>query len=122
MILADTSIWIDHFRSSNRDLQQLLARHEIAVHPLIALELALGSLSDRARTLLLFDLLPHVRAAQTSEVRWMVETQSLYSRGIGATDAHLIASVFLTAGCLLWTKDKRLRAVAETLGIHASLL
>jgi predicted nucleic acid-binding protein len=121
MILADTSIWIDHFRNGNGDLIRLLDRQEILIHPLIVAELALGNLANRTSTLLFLDLLPQVRTAQLSEVRVLIESRSLYARGIGITDAHLIAAVYLNPGCLLWTKDKRLRTVAEALGIHASL-
>jgi predicted nucleic acid-binding protein len=59
--------------------------------------------------------------AQLNEVRQMIETRSLYSQGIGLIDVHLIASVFLNQPTLLWTRDKRLRTVAEALGIHANL-
>jgi hypothetical protein len=59
--------------------------------------------------------------AQLSEVRHTIEARRFYSLGIGLTDAHLIASVFLNAPTLLWTRDKRLRRVAEGLGIHARL-
>jgi hypothetical protein len=45
----------------------------------------------------------------------------LYNLGIGLTDAHLIASVFIDAPTLLWTRDKRVRKVAGNLGIHAAL-
>jgi len=121
MILADTSVWIDHFRAGNADLRRLLTQRQIAMHPFIAAELALGSLRDRARTLTYLDMLPRVRAAQLSEVRQMIEARSLFNQGIGLIDAHLIASVFLNPGTQLWTKDKRLRGVAAALGIHANL-
>ncbi len=51
----------------------------------------------------------------------MIEARRLYGLGIGLTDAHLIASVFLNSPILLWTRDKQLRKAAEALGIHASL-
>lgn len=51
----------------------------------------------------------------------MVEARQLYSHGIGLTGAHLIASVFLNPPTLLWTRDRRLRQVAERLGIHVSV-
>jgi predicted nucleic acid-binding protein len=47
LILADTSVWIDHLRSSNRDLQQLLNQGQVAIHPFVIAELALGSLRER---------------------------------------------------------------------------
>lgn len=121
MILADTSVWIDHLRSGNKEMRRHLDQGQIAIHPFVIAELALGSLKQRTRTLALLDLLPHVRVAQLSELRTMIEARRLYSLGIGLTDAHLIASVFIDAPTLLWTRDKRLRQVAENLGVHASL-
>jgi predicted nucleic acid-binding protein len=121
LILADTSIWIDHFRSRNLEMRQHLGQGKIVIHPFIIAELALGSLQKRTRTLALLDLLPQVRVANVSEVRQMIEARRLYSLGIGLTDAHLIASVFINSSTLLWTRDKRLRKAAEGLGIHAML-
>jgi hypothetical protein len=121
LILADTSIWIDHFRSGNKAMRKHLNEGQIVIHPAIIAELALGSLQDRNKTLALLDLLPQVQVAQLSEVRRMIEARRLYSLGIGLTDAHLIASVFLNPSTLLWTKDKQLRKAAESLGINASL-
>jgi predicted nucleic acid-binding protein len=130
LILADTSIWIDYLRSGNRSTNKEMRKHlnegRIVVHPSIIAELALAlpekrPLQERTKTLALLDLLPQVRVAQLSEVRRMIEARRLYSLGIGLTDAHLIASVFINASTLLWTRDKRLRKAAEILGIHASL-
>ena len=125
MILADTSIWIDHFRSGtrskNNELRKHLTQGQIVIHPSIIAELALGSLKQRTRTLALLDLLPQMQVAQLNEVRRMIESRRLYSLGIGLTDAHLLASVFLSPSTLLWTRDKPLRKAAEGLGIHAGL-
>jgi predicted nucleic acid-binding protein len=121
LILADTSVWIDHFRSGNQELRKHLNRGQIAIHPCIIAELALGSLKERSRTLALLDLLPRVRVAQLDEIRTLIEARRLYGLGIGLTDAHLIASVLMNPPTVLWTKDKQLRKVAESLSIHASL-
>ena len=130
MILADTSIWIDYLRSGNRSINKEMRKHlnegQIVIHPSIIAELALAlpekrPLQERTKTLALLDLLPQVRVAQLSEVRRMIEARRLYSLGIGLTDAQLIASVFINSSTLLWTRDKRLRKAAESLGIHASL-
>lgn len=121
MILADTSVWIDHLRSENKAMRTHLNQGRIVIHPFIIAELALGCLQDRAKTLALLDLLPQVRVAQLKEVRLTIETRRLYGLGIGLTDAHLIASVFINPPTLLWTRDKRLRRVAEALGIHAGV-
>jgi len=121
LILADTSVWIDHLRCGVKEMRQHLNQGQIAVHPLIVAELALGTLQGRTETLALLDLLPQVRVAQLKEVRTLIEVRHLYGRGIGVTDARLIASVLISPATLLWTKDKQLRKVAEQLGIHASL-
>lgn len=121
MILADTSVWIDHFRSGNKDLQNILNQGQIVIHSWIIAELALGSLRERAKTLAMLDLLPQVRVAQLSELRLMIEARRLFSLGIGLTDAQLIASVLLNPPTLLWTMDKPLRRLAGALGIHAAL-
>jgi len=102
-------------------MRKHLDQGNIVVHPFIVAELALGSLKQRTQTIALLDLLPHVRVAHMSEVRLMIESRRLYSMGIGLTDAHLIASVFINSPTLLWTRDKRLRKAAEGLGIHAKL-
>jgi predicted nucleic acid-binding protein len=121
LILADTSVWIDHLRSGNNDLRKLLNQGQIVIHPFIIAELALGSLRERTKTLALLDQLPQVRVAQLNEIRTMIESRRLYSLGIGLTDAHLIAAVFLNPPTVLWTRDKQLSKVAEALGIHATL-
>ena len=110
LILADTSIWIDHLRSGNKEMGKRLNQGDIVIHPLIIAELALGSLrertlQERTKTLALLDWLPQVRVAQLSEVRLMIEARRLYSLGIGLTDAHLIASVFYQ--CTHTSVDKR---------------
>ncbi|MGD0347074.1 MAG: type II toxin-antitoxin system VapC family toxin [Terracidiphilus sp.] len=121
MILADTTIWIDHFRSSDPELQLRLGNDEIVMHPFVAGELALGPLPNRRKVLAYLDHLPQLRPAQQSEVRQMVETRSLHNQGIGLIDAHLIASTLIETGAQLWTRDGGLRRVASSLGILASL-
>jgi len=121
LILADTSIWVDHLRSGNKEMRKHLDQGHIVIHPFIIAELALGSLKERSNTLALLDLLPQVRVAQLNEVRLMIEARRLHNLGIGLTDAHLIASVFFNSSTLLWPRDKRLRKAAEGLGIHANL-
>jgi hypothetical protein len=51
----------------------------------------------------------------------MIEARRLFDLGIGLTDAHLIASIFINPPTLLWTRDKRLRKATEALRIHSSL-
>jgi hypothetical protein len=121
MILADTSIWVDHLRSGNAEIARLLGAGQIVMHPFIVAEIALGSLHNRRKRLAEMEALLEVRVAQLNEVRHMIEAHTLYSKGIGLTDAHLIASCLLTPGIQLWTRDGALFKVAQTLGIQANL-
>ncbi len=91
------------------------------MHPLVVAELALGSLQDRSGTLAQLDSLPKLSVVSLPDVTHMIEIRALYSRGIGLTDAHLLASCLVTPGTLLWTSDVRLANIAQELGIGASL-
>jgi hypothetical protein len=121
VILADANIWIDYFRAGDAQLQSLLANDQVVMHPCLAAELALGSLQDRLRTLAMFDVMTQARVADLREIRQMIETRSLYSKGIGLTDAHLLASCFITPGTHLWTRDHALGSLAEAFGVRAKL-
>jgi predicted nucleic acid-binding protein len=121
VILADTTIWIDHLRRQNEQMQGLLDSGQVLMHPFIVAELALGSFRDRTRTLATLDTVLKVRVAQQSDVRRMIEVRQLYAKGIGLIDAHLIASSLITPRTKLWTRDSALRSVATALGIDAAL-
>ncbi len=121
MILADANIWIDFFRRGKPSLRKLLEISQVVIHPHVVAELALGSLRDRPLTLAKLDSMPRVRPIDLRDVRQMIESRSLYSRGIGLTDAHLIAACLTSPGTLLWTSDVRLGKVADSLGIRAYL-
>ncbi|MGA2351005.1 MAG: type II toxin-antitoxin system VapC family toxin [Terracidiphilus sp.] len=121
MILADTSIWVDYLRSGDREMENFLSRGQIAMHPFIIAEIALGSLHNRRARLDEMEALLEVRVAQLGEVRHMIEAHALYSKGIGLIDAHLIASCLLTPGTQLWTRDAAMKKVGATLGILVNL-
>jgi hypothetical protein len=61
--------------------------------------------------------LPRAELASDAEVLGFIDRQALFGRGIGYVDVHLLASVRLTPGAELWTRDNRLRSVAEELGL-----
>jgi len=121
VILADSSIWIEFFRSGCPEMAKQILEGQIVMHPFVVAELALGSLRDRRKTLEDLDGLPRVEVAYLDEVRGMIEVHGLYSKGIGLTDAHLLASCLITAGTQLWTRDLRLRGIAQLLNVHADL-
>lgn len=121
MILADTSVWIDHLNRVDRTLQQLLDGDEIVMHPFVIGEVALGSWPNRARTLYGLRRLQSVQIARNDEVLGLIDDWALVGTGIGYLDAHLLGSVLLTPETRLWTRDKRLRAVAAQLSLDAKL-
>jgi predicted nucleic acid-binding protein len=121
VILADTSIWIDHLRNRNPMMENHLAQGQILMHPFIVAELSLGSLRNRQITLRALESLLQTKIAKLDEVRHMIEAHSLYSKGIGLTDAHLIASCLFTPGTQLWTRDAAMKKVAAVLGILIDL-
>jgi predicted nucleic acid-binding protein len=121
MILVDTSIWIDHLRSGNKWLVDLLDREQVLAHPFVTGELALGNL--RGRGTMLSDLrdLPQALVATEAEVLRLIDQKRLFGRGIGYVDAHLLAAVRLTGEAQLWTADRRLQTIAAELGLAATL-
>ena len=115
MILVDTSIWIDHFRGNEPELAALLHAAQVLTHPFIVGEIALGYLRQRAHVLASLNDLPSAVVAGYNEVLAFIERGQLAGSGIGYLDAHLLAAVRWTQGARLWTRDKRLLAVAEAL-------
>ncbi|MEQ1790131.1 MAG: PIN domain-containing protein [Rickettsiales bacterium] len=115
MILVDTSIWIDHFRSSDAELKELLSSGQVLIHSFIIGELSLGNLHKRDVILGLLSDLPKAIAASDDEAFTFIGSNKLYGLGIGFVDAHLLASARLTA-TRLWTRDKKLNEAAKKLG------
>ena len=117
MILVDTSVWVDHLRSSDQILVDLLDRGQVLVHPFIIGELALSNLQQRNVILEMFRILPHATVADYDETLKFIERHRLFAFGIGYVDAHLLAATQLTPATTLWTRDKRLRSAADRLGL-----
>lgn len=116
MILVDTSVWVDHLRRTDPGLVALLERAAVVMHPFVVGEIACGTLRDRELVLELLQDLPAAVVATDDEVMQFIERHALYSKGIGYVDVHLLASVALTGGTRLWTRDQRLRRAAAALG------
>ena len=114
MILVDTSVWIDHLRSGNQDLQSLLQNNEVLTHPFVIGELACGTLHNRAEILRLLRELPAARSAQHREVLGLVERERRWGRGVGWIDVHLLASALLSRAAL-WSLDRSLNKAAASL-------
>ena len=112
MILADTSVWIDYFRRGNAAFGARLDERAILMHPLILGELMLGGLPDQERLIPDLRALPAAPVASPDETVLFIGVERLAGRGIGYVDAALLASARLESGTLLWTRDRRLAAVA----------
>lgn len=120
MILVDTSVWIDHLRTGDPHLVELLEDARVLAHPWVTGELALGRLSQRDEILGLLSQLPQATVATDVEVLTLIENQRLSGLGIGYVDAHLLAATLLTPGARLWTRDKKLRATATRQGLASN--
>ncbi|WP_418316184.1 type II toxin-antitoxin system VapC family toxin [Piscinibacter sakaiensis] len=116
MILADTSVWVDHLRRGDPGLVELLERTAVVMHPFVVGEIACGSLRERVAILELLQNLPAAAVAEDDEVMQFIERHVLYGKGIGYVDVHLLASVKLTDGARVWTRDMQLHRVAASLG------
>jgi hypothetical protein len=118
LVLADTSIWVAHFRNASPVLQSLLAMDQVLCHPLIVLEIACGTPpTPRERTLGDLRKLQQAVVATTDEILALIEKERLHDRGCGAMDMALLACVLLTPDTLLWTIDKNLDTLATRLGV-----
>lgn len=115
MILVDTSVWIDHLRAGAPALVTELEQGRVLTHPYVVGELACGHLRDRAQVLRLLGHLPQAPVATDREALSFIEQRALMGQGIGYIDVHLLASVVLSATARLWTRDRRLGAVARDL-------
>ena len=93
---------------------------EVLGHPFVIGELALGNLRQREAVLSDLRDLPRAVVASDAEALGLIDRQTLFGRGIGYVDAHLLAAVRLTAGSKLWTRDRRLRAVSAQFGLAAA--
>jgi hypothetical protein len=112
-VLLDTSVWIDHLRSGDALVVELLEAGDVFTHEFVIGELALGNLGKRAEILGLLAALPRAPMATHDEVLQFISRHRLAGRGIGYVDAHLLASAFLQPGLRLLTRDRRLRETAS---------
>lgn len=116
MILVDTSIWIDHFHATEPSLVTFLRDNLAGCHRAVIEELALRSIKQRDRVLVLLENLQQFPILTHGEVMALVDRRQLWGRGLSAADVHLLGSVMLVSGARLWTRDKRLLAACRDSG------
>lgn len=107
MILADTSVWVDHFRRGNGALAASLERGEVATHPYVIGELACGTMRARRQILDMLGGLPSIPELSHAEAMHFMESHRLHARGLGWIDVHLLAAAVL-GDVPLVTLDARL--------------
>jgi predicted nucleic acid-binding protein len=118
LVLADTSVWISHFRKPNDILQTLLSTDEVLCHPMVLIEIACGTPpAPRERTLRDLRQLRSATVANTEETLALIRREQLQDSGCGAVDLLLLASVLLTSDAVLWTLDRNLGALAGRFAI-----
>lgn len=116
MVLVDTSIWVNHLRKGDIQLDELLLNGEVVCHPFVIGELACGNIKNRYEILTLLQSLPETPTIDLAEYLYFIEQNHLSGIGIGFVDVHLLASAKLS-GIPLWTKDKRLKETALKLKV-----
>jgi predicted nucleic acid-binding protein len=117
LILVDTSVWIDHLNKGIPQLAEALDNQEVLTHPFVIGELACGQIKMRREILGLLSNLPGSVVATDEEALSLIERHRLMGKGMGYADVHLLASAMLTDGARVWTRDKRLAAIAIMLGV-----
>ena len=119
LVLADTSVWIAHFRKPNAALQTMLSADQVLCHPMVLIEIACGTPpAPRERTLSDLRQLRSATVASTDETLALIEREQLQKdSGCGAIDLLLLGSVLVTSDAVLWTLDKNLRALAARFDI-----
>jgi predicted nucleic acid-binding protein len=120
MILVDTTLWIDYFSARQPILGELIGERQAAIHDLIIGELAVGDLRDRPNTLYALSRIKQAQRVSDREALDLIEVERLWGLGLGFVDIHLLASTLVTPECLLWTRDKKLAAEAQRLGVGYS--
>jgi predicted nucleic acid-binding protein len=120
LIVVDTSVWADHFRSADHRLAVLWMDGAILQHPLVTGELAMGNLRGWESVVRQLQHLPQAVHLPEVQVMTFIREHRLMGSGLGLIDAHILASAASAPGISLWTRDRRLAAQADRLGIAYS--
>ncbi len=114
MILVDTSIWIEFFKSNpvfvNEIESLLVSKNVITIEPIFA-ELLFGSRNDYERKIILsyWKVLPKIKFSEGSfiESADFANKRNYHNVGIGLIDSILSKAVIENKH-LIWTLDKKI--------------
>ena len=115
MILADTSVWVDHFRRGNPMLVASLECGDVVAHPYIIGELACGQMKARRALIEMLSALPSAPVVSHEEAMHFLDSHRLAGSGLGWIDVHLLAAARV-ADVRLWTLDARLANANRRVG------
>jgi len=119
MVLVDTSVWIRFLNKRQplaTELDRLLERDEVMGHALVYGELLIGDRGGRANLLADYSAMFAAAVLPHDDVVTFVNSRRLRGRGIGWTDAHLLASAVVERA-RLWTADAQLASLAAEVGV-----
>ena len=114
MILADTTIWIEFFKSNPafvNDMESLLeSKNVITIEPVFA-ELLYGSRSDNERNMIssYWKVLPKIKFMEGSfiESADFANRRNYHNAGIGLIDS-ILSKAATDNNHLIWTLDKKI--------------
>lgn len=115
-VLVDTSVWIDHFHSANKRLEDHLQAGQVYAHTVVIGELAAGSLRHSTEILRHLQKLNRANEISLSEGFHLIDTHSLAGRGLSWSDIQLLAAARLGA-LVIWTRDRVLAEAAAQLDV-----
>lgn len=118
MIIADTSVWINHFSRIDKDLVELMQKEVIVMHGLVLLELSCGNINDRNRILGDLKLIPSIEPISLAETSNFIEDYSLYGLGLGFVDMNILATCKKN-NLYVYTHDLALKSQAQKLRLFS---
>ena len=118
MILADTSVWVEHLNRDRELLEHLIAADEVLIHPFVVGELACGSLANRDQVMEDLHDLPCSPVVSEPGALDFLKRNHLMATGLNYIDVHVLAAA-ASADVPLWTFDRKLRAEALALNLAA---
>ena len=119
MIVVDTSVWVDHFRTGDPHLSELIVRNGIIQHPFVTGEIAVGNLRSRRKAIWGLRTLPRLEPVDEGTLHEFLEAEEMFGTGLGFVDVHLLAATANRDKTKIWTRDRRMKECAERLGLSA---